>query len=442
MTHRDPDDESTITGDAAASLRGGAARPSNERLRKLASFSGLGTDVLAALESSMVERTFDAGDALMRQGDDGDCLMVVQEGEVEVAVTVENERHVLKRAGGGEIFGEMALLTREPRTASVVALTPVRALVLPVEDFHRLARAEPALTEVLSRLTAQRLGGETHDALSGKVFHGYRIRGRLGRGGMAVVYEAEHVATGRRVAIKMMSHRLVFRESSRRRFQHEADIIESFDHENIARMVGRFEAFHTFFIVMEHCDGSSLDRVLAEGGPIDAPDVRRILGQLASALAYAHARRVVHLDIKPSNVMVNRDGIVKLMDFGVASPPSAAKEGTERTIVGTLPYMAPEQLAGEPCGVAADVYAVGGLAWEMLTGKRLFPGEDFVSLRNQHLAWSLPDIASALPGIAADLREFLLRSLAQDPDARTVNLREVASWAGRVNYGKLTGRAR
>ncbi len=438
----DPNDEPTVTGESRASPERMASGPPGSRLGKLASFSGLGSDALSAIESSMVERRFGAGASLMRQGDEGDCLMVIREGEVEVAVTIEEERHVLKRAGGGEVLGEMALLTREPRTASVVAVTPVRALVLPVEAFHRLARAQPALAEVLSRLTAQRLGGETRDALSGKIFHGYRIRRRLGRGGMAVVYEGEEVATGRRVAIKMMSHRLVFRASSRRRFQHEADIIESFDHENIARMLGRFEAFHTFFIVMEYCDGSSLEQVLAERGPIEVPDVRRILGQLASALSYAHARRVVHCDIKPSNLMVSRDGIVKLLDFGVAAPPARGTEACRTAIVGTLPYMAPEQLAGRRCGVAADIFAMGGLAWEMLAGKPLFSGEDVASLHDQHLAFSPPDVASIVPGVAGDLREFLLRSLARDPDDRTVSLREVASWAGRVSYADLMGHAR
>ena len=439
MTDRDPSEDGTVTSDEHGAPRGSRVpRAADTHLAGLASFSSLAPEILGEIESSMVERRFETGSALMRQGDDGDCLVVVQEGEVEVAVTFEGERHVLKRAGRGEVFGEMALLTREPRTASVIALTPVRVLALSVEDFLRLAKAEPALAEVLSRLTAQRLGEGIHDALSGKVFHGYRIRRRLGRGGMAVVYEAEDTTTGRRVAFKMMSHRLVFREVSRQRFQQEADIIESFDHENIARMFGRFEAFHTFFIVMEYCDGSPLDRILAGRGTIGAPDARRILGQVAAALTYAHARRVVHRDIKPSNVMVNRDGIVKLMDFGVALPLPAAKGGGGGSILGTLPYMAPEQLAGEPCGVAADVYGLGGLAWEMLTGKPLFTARDYTSLHEAHTAWDVPDIAAIAPGIGDELRNFLAGSLVRDPDARHADLREVASWAGRPNYDELT----
>lgn len=438
MKDEDPVVDRTVTSSEAFASRGPRTRRSGStRLGALASFSELKSSLLKEIESSMTERHFAPGEPLMRQGDPGDCLMVIQGGHVEVSVALEQERHVLKRAGAGEVFGEMALLTREPRTASVVALDPVTALVLAVDDFHRLARREPALAEVLSRLTAHRLGGDTHDALSGKAFYGYTIRKRLGRGGMAVVYEAEEESTGRRVALKMMSHRLAFHDAAKRRFQQEADLIESFEHPNIAKMYGRFEAFHTFFIVMELCDGSSLDRILDRLGRLDANDSRRILGQLASALTYAHGRNVVHRDIKPSNVMVSRDGIVRLMDFGLARPLSGRRGDAGGTLAGTPPYVAPEQIAEGPFGVAADVFGLGGLAWEMLTGKTLFAAKDFATLRKEHQAWRVPDAAEALPGADPDLVAFLSGSLARDPGKRSADLEAVAAWAGPVDCSRL-----
>ena len=435
MADGDPKDDRTET---SVEPPAPVPRPwRGSRLGTLASFSELSTRLLAEIERSMVERRFAAGEYLMRQGDDGDCLMVVQEGDVEVSVTHGSDRHVLKRSGAGGVFGEMALLTREPRTADVVALKPVRALVLPVEDFHRLARHHPALAEVLSRLTALRLGRETHDALSGKIFHGYTIRRRLGRGGMAVVYEADEIETARRVALKMMSHRLVFHEDARRQFQTEADLIQSFDHPNIARMFGRFEAFHTFFIVMEYCDGVSLDRILSRHGALDVAEVRPILGQLASALAYAHGRRIVHRDIKPSNVMVNRDGIVRLMDFGLARALPEEGGGASTTIAGTPPYMAPEQLAQEPIGTAADLYALAGLTWEMLTGGPLFRSKSFEALRKDHAAWDVRSATAVAPSIGDDLLAFLSGCLVRDPGARTADLGKLAGWAHPVRYEDL-----
>jgi hypothetical protein len=441
MAERDPEDDGTVTGSQTSSLGSSRrSRPRDTRLGRLASFSELSDELLREIEASMTERRFAPFDLLMRQGEEGDSLMVVQEGEVEVSVALERERHVLKRAGAGEVFGEMALLTTEPRTASVVALTPVRALVLPVAEFHRLARREPALAEVLSRLTAHRLGGETHDALSGKTFHGHAIRKRLGRGGMAVVYEAVEIATGRTVALKMMSHRFAFHDAAKSRFQQEADLIESFDHENIGRMFGRFEAFHTHFIVMESCDGSSLARILAPRRKLAPEPVRRILGQVAAALAYAHGRRIVHRDVKPSNVMVDRRGVVKLMDFGLARPLLEGGSEARGTIAGTPPYMAPEQLGDAPCGVAADLWGLGGLAWHMLAGNTLFQGHDFETLRREHLAWKVPDFAAALPGAGEELVHLLAGSLVREPERRTVDLGAVASWARPVGYEEIGGR--
>jgi hypothetical protein len=438
MKDEDPVDDRTVTSSEAFESKAPKRRPpGSTRLGALASFSELRSSLLREIESSMTERRFATGEPLMRQGDPGDCLMVIQNGHVEVSVVPDGERHVLKRSGAGEVFGEMALLTREPRTASVVALEPVTALVLAVDDFHRLARREPALAEVLSRLTAQRLGGGTHDALSGKAFHGYTIRKRLGRGGMAVVYEADEEGTGRRVALKMMSHRFAFHEAAKRRFQQEADLIASFEHPNIARMFGRFEAFHTFFIVMELCDGASLDRILDRRGRLDADDSRRILGQLASALAYAHGRDVVHRDVKPSNVMVNRDGVVKLMDFGLARPLLEGRGDTGGTLAGTPPYLAPEQLAEEPFGTAADVFSLGALAWEMVTGKTLFAAKDFATLRKEHDAWKVPDPAAALPGGDPDLVDFLSASLDRDPRRRPESLDRVIAWAAPVDFPRL-----
>ncbi len=441
MDERDPDDDETATGSRTPPLGSSVrSRSRDTRLGRLASFSELSDELLREIEAAMTERRFAPSELLIRQGEAGDSLMVVQEGEVEVSVALERERHVLKRAGPGEVFGEMALLTSEPRTASVVALTPVRALVLSVEEFHRLARREPALAEVLSRLTAHRLGGETHDALTGKTFHGYAIRRRLGRGGMAVVYEAVETATGRTVALKMMSHRFAFHDAAKSRFQQEADLIESFDHENIGRMFGRFEAFHTHFIVMESCDGSSLARILAPNRKLAPEHVRRILGQVAAALAYAHGRRVVHRDVKPSNVMVDRRGIVKLMDFGLAQPLLDGGAEASGTIAGTPPYMAPEQLGDGRCGAAADLWGLGGLAWQMLTGKSLFRGRDFEALRREHRAWKVPDFTAAVPGGDEGLVQLLEGSLRREPERRTVDLEAVAAWAGPVDYEGIGGR--
>ncbi|HEX6985829.1 MAG TPA: protein kinase, partial [Planctomycetaceae bacterium] len=351
------------------------------------------------------------------------------EGTVEIRTGGESGPHVIDRAGPGEVLGEMALVTAEPRSADVVALDAVRARVLPVDAFHRLAARHPVLWDVLTDLIAERLGAVPRDALAGKVFHGYRICRRLGRGGMAVVYEAGHLETGRRVALKMMSHRLVSDPAALALFRREADLIEAFDHPHIVRMFGRFEAFRTYFIVLQFVEGETLARMIASDGPLPPDRAKRILGQLAGALAYAHAAGVVHRDVKPANVMMTPDGGAKLMDFGLALRLEESPSETGRTIVGTPRYMAPEQLMGRPVDRAADYFAFGCVAYEVLTGRPLLPESDPRKIL-EHVRSRAGTRISESPACAGDPAWRLLDGcLVPDPRHRRLDLETVAAWA-------------
>jgi CRP-like cAMP-binding protein len=393
-------------------------------------FSGLPEAVVALIEAHMTEREFAAGERLIRQGERGGSLMVLTHGIVEVCVDdADGTRHFIQRVGPGQVLGEMSLLTEEPRSAHAIATEPVQALVLAAETFHALAAEHPEISIALTQLLALRLGQRGHDALAGKVFEGYRIRQRLGRGGMAVVYEAEELESRRRVALKMMSHRLVYDRGALALFQREADLIERLEHPCIARMFGRFAAFHTFFIAMEYCDGSTLASVLEDGGPLTEREFRRIMGQLASAIDCAHAAGVVHRDIKPANVMLREDGRVVLMDFGLAKPVLDDEPGEGGLVVGTPRYMAPEQMAGRAVDVRADYFALAAVAWEMLTGRPLFEEKRGSWLRKLRKSWQPPDVRTTVPGLPDDLYGFLNTGLAVDPNERRLNLAEIARWA-------------
>jgi serine/threonine-protein kinase len=305
--------------------------------------------------------------------------------------------------------------------------------VLPADRFHDLAAKHPRIGVLLTLLLASRLGRLEHDALTGKVFEGYRIRRRLGRGGMSVVYEAEEAESGRRVALKMMSHRLLYDPDAMRRFQREADIVASFDHPNIARMYGRFEAFRTSFIVMEFCEGTSIEDILRARGGLPESVTRSALGQLVGAVAYAHDAGIVHRDIKPSNVLVTRDGSVKLMDFGVARRLDAAT--ATRGLLGTPRYMAPEQMTGGTAGTQTDLFALGLLAFEMVSGRPFFAGDDIWELRKEMIRYRAPDLERSLPEASPELRSVLGRLLLRDPADRTLDFDRVGSWAAPVDVG-------
>jgi serine/threonine protein kinase len=265
--------------------------------------------------------------------------------------------------------------------------------------------------------------------LAGKTLDSYRICRRLGRGGMAVVYEAAHVESNERVALKMMSHRLVYDQEALDQFQAEADIIQAFDHENVVRLYGRFAAFHTFFIVMEFADGITLKDYIVERGPLPADEFRRSFGQLAGALRYAHEAGIIHRDVKPANVMLARDGAIKLMDFGLATPALGASAGYGK-VVGTPRYMAPEQLIGGRLSVAADLFSLGCVGFEMLTGEPLTVEDDVIELLRRHADWHVPELRRDFPHLAADVCQVVEQCLQYEPDDRTLDFGLMAEWAG------------
>lgn len=410
-------------------------------LSGISAFSELPSELLDAMWERMEPRSFDAGEALMRQEDPGDCLLVLLSGSVRVSA--HDQSGVVRVIGEleqGQVVGEMALITGESRGADVVAREPVSALALAADEFHALARKHPELGIVLTNLIADRLGRADWDILGGKIFEGYEILQCVGRGGMAVVYEARETAHDRRVALKMMSHRLVYDVASLSRFRQEADIVEKLEHDNIARLFGRFSAYGTHLLVMEFVDGPGLDRLVEKERPVAEAHVRPIVGQLASALRYVHGHDLLHRDIKPSNVMLTRDGVVKLMDFGLAKPLVNLDERTithEQALIGTPSYMAPEQLSGEELDPRADVYGLACLAYTLLTGRRLFASSNLLDLVRSKLASSVPPADQIGFGVSAEMHEFLLRGLAPSRDDRLPDLDAQVGWAAPVDIASL-----
>lgn len=387
-------------------------------------FARLAPSLVKEIERQLVARVFKPGEALMRQGEVGDGLFLITKGKVEISVTdKDGQSHVIATAGKGEILGEMALITEEPRTADVTATRSVIAKFLPVKAFDELASRNPVISRVLTQLLGERLGTRGRDVLAGKTMEGYRIQNRLGKGGMAIVYQAEQTETAETVALKMMSHRLVYDQCALDLFEQESRIIESFNHPHIVRMYGRFKAFRSFFIVLEYCDGVSLDVTIRRKRKFELPEFRTVVGQLASALAYAHDRNIVHRDIKPSNVMLTESGGVKLMDFGLANPVDDAD--SKGVVAGTPRYMAPEQLKGHIVDTRADVFALGVTAWKLLTGDDLIPEATLADIQKRHNEWQVPDVECDDP----EVRDFFQASLEYKPANRIVDLNEIARWA-------------
>lgn len=404
-------------------------------------FHGLPREMLSALLDRMEERSFAPGEPLIRQDAPGDALYVLLHGSatVEVDDGGRGPRRVAE-VRSGEVIGELALISGERRTASVIAREGVRVLALDAEDFHRICRRHPRIAVVLTRLVADRLGGDDRDVLGGKVIEGYTIVRCIGRGGMAIVYEAVRGETGQRFALKMMSHSLVYDELALRRFGSEAELLAGLDHDNLCRMLDRFAAYGTSFLVIEYCDGPSLRTVAERRVAIDEPSVRALVGQLARALDYVHSRGVVHHDVKPSNVLLTRRGQVKLADFGIARASRDVADSTltnEPAIVGTPHYMAPEQFRDEQRDHRVDHYALACMAYELLAGRPLFEGRGMYEIIREKEELELPAAAEIGRGISPEMHEFLARNLAPAPAARSATLAAQVGWAAPVDLAAL-----
>jgi serine/threonine protein kinase len=402
-------------------------------LRNCRALSMLSDVVLRELIAAGEERSFQPGAAMVRQGDAAEGLLILLEGTAHASLREQDGTHHLGSFATGDIVGEMALVTREPRSADVIADSPVRALLVSTDAFDRLAQRRLELGVLLTELVADRLGQGAHDGFGGKKVEAFRILRCIGRGGMSVVYQAQNESTGELVALKMMSYRLIYDAKALARFHQEANLLHSLRHENIASLKRLFPAYHTYFLVMELCEGVDLANLIGSRGPLAESQVRPILGQLARALDYVHARGLAHRDLKPANVMITRDARIKLMDFGLAMPVVHLEDAQTTTanqiVMGTPAFMAPEQLSGGQVDNRSDVYALGCLAYELLTGRHLYSATNLFELVQQKLTLQLPPAAAIGGGVSDELYEFLQRATRVNPDERPASVAQLLEWA-------------
>jgi beta-lactam-binding protein with PASTA domain/predicted Ser/Thr protein kinase len=277
------------------------------------------------------------------------------------------------------------------------------------------------------------------DTLIGTVFDGrYRIVRKLGTGGMADVYLAEDQELGRRVAIKILNDRHAADDSFVERFRREAKNAAGLSHPNIVSVYDRGTAEGTYYIAMEYLDGRSLKELIVSRGPAPVKTSVEYARQILAAVGFAHRHGIVHRDIKPHNVLVGPEGRLKVTDFGIAR--SGASQMTEvGSIIGTAQYLSPEQARGAPVDQTSDLYSVGVVLYELLTGQVPFTGDTPLEIAMKHLS-EVPKPPSELrPEVPHDLDLVVLRSLAKDPADRYETAEEMDKDLERVLSGMPLG---
>ena len=269
-----------------------------------------------------------------------------------------------------------------------------------------------------------RLPKEATLRMEGRTLSHYRVLEKIGEGAVGVIYRARDLRLDRDVALKVLASGLLADDEARRRFRKEAMALSGLNHPNIATVHDFDSSDGVDFLVMEHIPGSSLAERL-EAGPIAGPELLPLALQLADALASAHAQGVVHRDLKPANVRITPEGRLKVVDFGLARPLRAGAAAavtatlTEAgTAVGTLAYMAPEVLGGEPADRSADVFACGVVLYEMATGRHPFPTQSAIALMYSMLNEAPAPPRRLRPELSGDLETLILKAMHRDPARR------------------------
>jgi predicted Ser/Thr protein kinase len=261
---------------------------------------------------------------------------------------------------------------------------------------------------------------QTGDILVGR----YDIGTLLGRGGMGSVFAGFDRTLGREVAVKVLAAERVEDGVFVERFDREARAAASLSHRNVVAVFDSGAQDGTPFIVMERVSGRTLSALIREG-PLPVARAAEIAVSVAEALGAAHVRGIVHRDVKPGNVMVAADGQVKVLDFGIARALNATSLTYTATVIGTASYLSPEQAAGAPVDARSDVYGLGCVLYEMLTGRPPFLADAAAGVVHQHLTRPPAPPAELRPEVTAGLQEVVLRCLAKEPGRRYVSAEEL-----------------
>jgi len=364
----------------------------------------------------MTYRHIKAGERFVVQGAVEDKAYIIQRGSCLVIVEKDGELHPVDHYGEGDIIGGLGILTGEPRRAHVEAETDMDLWVMTRDQFDEMTEKDPALLDFITELVADRLDSRRPTAY--RTISKYVATDIIGRGAFSIVYKGMHKGLNMPVVIKMMRHDMALYPDFLDSFRNEAKTIAGLTHNHIVKVFDFEERFRTLFIIMEYLKGDSLKDMIRHLRAIPPKLAANFLIQICSALAYAHQHGIVHRDINPSNMIVQPNDQIKILDFGLACP--AGTEDFSNT--GTAYYMAPEQIDGKPVDQRTDIYALGITAFEMVTGRRPFPEENEKALLDLHLTRDVTDPGHIIPDIPDALREFILKSARCDPDQRYQNM--------------------
>jgi len=274
-----------------------------------------------------------------------------------------------------------------------------------------------------------------------KVFGGrYAVIDRIGAGGMAIVYKAKDTLLNRVVTIKVLREQFVSDEEFIRRFRREAQAAASLSHPNIVSIYDVGKDGDTEYIVMEYVEGKNLKEVIRDYAPLSPDQALSLVRQIGEAIRHAHEHHIIHRDIKPHNILITADGRAKVTDFGIARAVTAATVTHTGDIVGSVHYLSPEQARGLQCNEQSDLYSLGIILYELLTGKVPYDGETPIAIALKHLQEQAEPPAKLNPKISPALEAVIMRAIAKAPEKRYQTAKEFLGDLDRVQAGRPVSR--
>ncbi len=265
------------------------------------------------------------------------------------------------------------------------------------------------------------------DNLIGKTIGQYKVVELAGKGGMSTVYKAHQPSLNRYVALKILPEYMAHDQEFVHRFKQEAEAAAALRHPNILVIYDIGEAGNLHYIAAEYLEGQTLEQVVTQGGALPLPRVVKIVNQLASALEAAHQRGMIHRDVKPSNIFIGPNDHVTLADFGIVKALSAARLTRTGTLVGTPEYMSPEQAEGQPLDQRTDLYSLGVVVYQMLTGQTPFTAPTPNAVLYAHVNKSPQPPSLLNRAVPQAIEASVLRALAKKPDERFQTVAEFAA---------------
>ncbi|USG67661.1 Stk1 family PASTA domain-containing Ser/Thr kinase [Brevibacillus ruminantium] len=262
-------------------------------------------------------------------------------------------------------------------------------------------------------MEGQRLGGR------------YQLEARIGGGGMAIVYKAKDLVLNRPVAVKVLRSQFGTDDDFVTRFRREAQAVASLSHPNVVGVYDVGQDGDTHYMVMEYVEGYTLKELINRNGAIPVEDAVEIAAEICDALDHAHSNQIIHRDIKPHNILIGKNGRIKVTDFGIARAVTSTTITHTNSVLGSVHYFSPEQARGGITAEKSDIYSLGIVLYEMVTGKLPFSGESPISVALKHLQEPLPEPRQVNPEIPQSVENVILKALVKDPTYRYASAREM-----------------